>query len=95
MGLYGQAQGMSGSGSGEFGEPHEGLNGRGDEHGSSSNGGANPDTPTADEANVNGAAAGASEVGIPLRYRGAVRQYFRRLNEELGDRDSQRGAARP
>jgi hypothetical protein len=90
MGLYGDAEGTSGSGSGEFGEPHEGRSGSGDEPGRTPSGGGNPDTTAADEAIANGAAAAASEAGVPLRYRRAVRQYFQRLSEELGDREPQR-----
>jgi hypothetical protein len=86
MGLYGDVEGMSGSGSGEFGEPHEGLSGRGEEQGRTASGGGNSDTMAGDEVLANGAAAAASESGVPLRYRRAVRQYFQRLSEELGDR---------
>ena len=85
MGLYGDAAGMSGSGSGEFGEPHEGPSGGGEESGRTPSGGGNPDTMAAEEALANGAASAASEAGVPLRYRHAVRQYFQRLSEELGD----------
>jgi hypothetical protein len=95
MGLYGEAEGMSGSGSGEFGEPHENRTGSGEEQGTSLSGGANPQTTTANDTLANGSAAAGSEAGVPLRYRRAVRQYFQRLNEELGDQAPQGGTHLP
>jgi hypothetical protein len=86
MGLYGDMAGMSGSGSGEFGEPHQGDGGNGQEQGTSPAGGGNPDVAHPGEVDASGAAAAASEAGIPLRYRKAVREYFQRLSDELGDR---------
>lgn len=85
MGLYGEVEGMSGAGSGEFGEPHE-AGGSGEQPGTTPSAGGNPDATTANEALANGAAAAANEAGLPLRNRRAVRQYFQRLGEELGDR---------
>ncbi len=86
MGLYGETEGMSGSGSGEFGEPHEGPAGQGEEQGATASSGGNPDVLAPGENASDGTATSASEAGVPLRYRRAVRQYFQRLSEELGDR---------
>jgi hypothetical protein len=87
MGLYGEMPGMAGgSGSGDFGDPHAGAQGSGKEVGESPSGGGNPDAGVPGEADEDGTAAAASEAGVPLRYRKAVRQYFQRLSEELGDR---------
>ncbi len=77
--------GMSGSGSGEFGEPSSGSDERGERAGGGA-GGGNPDLFGPGETAVGGTATAASEAGVPLRYRRAVRQYFQRLSEELGDR---------
>ncbi len=85
MGLYGNTAGMSGYGSGEFGEPRNGSDGRGEEQGANASGG-NPDVFAPGEAAADGTATSASEAGVPLRYRRAVRQYFQRLSEELGER---------
>jgi hypothetical protein len=86
LGLYGDAAGMSGRGSGEFGEPHDGSNATGNEPGGLDTANGNPDQLSGGEADTNGTAAAASEAGVPLRYRRAVRQYFQRLSEEIGDR---------
>ena len=43
MGLYGDTAGMSGFGSGEFGEPSNGSDGRGDQPGANASSGGNPD----------------------------------------------------
>jgi hypothetical protein len=86
MGLYGEAAGMSGFGSGELGEPSNGSDGRGDQQGANTSSGGNPDVFAPGEAAADGTATSASEAGVPLRYRRAVRQYFQRLSEELGDR---------
>ena len=86
MGLYGDTAGMSGFGSGEFGEPSNGSDGRGEEQGANASSGGNPDVFAPGEAAADGTATSASEAGVPLRYRRAVRQYFQRLSEELGDR---------
>ena len=86
MGLYGNTAGMSGFGSGEFGEPTEGSEGRGEEQGANASSGGNPDIYGSGEDAAGGTATSASEAGVPLRYRRAVRQYFQRLSEELGER---------
>jgi hypothetical protein len=86
MGLYGNTAGMSGLGSGEFGEPSSGSDGRGEEQGARAGSGGNPEVYGIDETAAGGTATSASEAGVPLRYRRAVRQYFQRLSEELGDR---------
>ena len=86
MGLYGNTAGMSGFGSGEFGEPTSGSDAGGEEQGANASGGRNPDVFAPGEAAADGTATSASEAGVPLRYRRAVRQYFQRLSEELGDR---------
>jgi hypothetical protein len=93
MGLYGDTAGMSGLGSGEFGNPHEGSSGRGDEASTQGIGGGDIKMAGAGEAEASGAAAAASEAGVPLRYRRAVRQYFQRLSDELGERLPARSAA--
>ncbi len=86
MGLYGNMAGMSGFGSGQFGEPTNGSDGRGEEQGADAASGGNPDVFAPGEDAAGGTASSASEAGVPLRYRRAVRQYFQRLSEELGDR---------
>ncbi len=94
MGLYGNTAGMSGFGSGEFGEPTEGSDGRGEEQGANAASGGNPDVFAPGEDAAGGTATSASEAGVPLRYRRAVRQYFQRLSEELGERVPERREAR-
>jgi hypothetical protein len=91
-GLYGNTAGMSGSGSGEFGEPSSRSDERGEREGGGV-GGGNPDLFGPDETAVEGTATAGSEAGVPLRYRRAVRQYFQRLSEELGDRTPLRSPA--
>jgi hypothetical protein len=86
MGLYGNTAGMSGFGSGEFGDPSSGSQGRGEEQGANAASGGNPDVFGPGETAAEGTATSAGEAGVPLRYRRAVRQYFQRLSEELGDR---------
>jgi len=81
IGLYGglPALGPQGSGRGtaEFG-PGPGSPG-------SLAGGDNPDQPTFVEADATGAASGAGQGTIPLRYRQRVGQYLQRLAEELNE----------
>lgn len=48
-------------------------------------GGNNPDQPTLVEADATGAASGAGQGTIPLRYRQRVGQYLQRLAEELNE----------
>ena len=91
MGLYGNTAGMSGMGSGQLGEPKSGSEG-GDDQQAASAGGGNPDVFGPGDVTGAGAAASASEAGVPLRYRRAVRQYFQRLSEELGDQAPRRKA---
>jgi len=86
MGLYGDTAGMSGFGSGEFGDPSNKSDSRSEQQTSNSSSSGNPDAFAPGDAAEDGTATSASEAGVPLRYRRAVRQYFQRLSEELGDR---------
>lgn len=81
MGLYGglPALGPQGSGRGTA-ELSPGLGSPG-----SLTGGSNPDDPTLVEAGATGAASGAGQGTIPLRYRQRVGRYLQRLAEELNE----------
>jgi hypothetical protein len=84
VGLYGGLPEMFGSG-GEYGEMSESRAGQ--KHGLNGQPrGENPDEAKPGELFAPGAAAGASEGAVPVRYRRQVGKYFQRIAEETEER---------
>ena len=84
VGLYGGLPEMFGAGS-EFGEMHEGREGRGAGN-SGRPQGENPDEAKPGELFAPGMAAGVSDGAVPMRYRRQVGQYFERISEETEEK---------
>ena len=89
MGLYGDMGGMSGQGSGQFGDPGLHGNARGAYRGGTSAGGVNPDTLSVGDLQAHGAATAAGDAAVPTLYRRSVGQYFQRLSDELDNHGRQ------
>ncbi len=83
MGLYGGLPEMFGGKEGETADFQGGGAGRVGRQGKPQ--GENPDEARAEDVFAPGAAGGAADAAVPVRYRRQVGQYFERIAEETGE----------